>query len=305
MPSAMPNHMRIINLPPFPDEDVRIADDLGKYLKARLALDTVPWPDHAWRLLAHMAWPNDASRRDLWMAAQIGTQLDPAKPADGEGASAGDTGATPPYLPAQNASWKSFGLFGGHAPLARFASAALHDEIGKIQIRWARVAHILHFHYDMTAGKYMQRRGGASVRKVIDLIAAQSRSKGRSAASLWTIWMEFKDVAHLVTAAVLLLADAKVRTGREGWSQPAELSAYRVVMLAPEAVLAIGKSLQEYGLDVEVYGREGPLFDPNTVWRIPDWVNVEPLPPPPRKLTTSDIRVLTARRARRPTREVR
>jgi hypothetical protein len=305
MPSAMPNHMRIINLPPFPDEDVRIADDLGKYLKARLALDTVPWPDHAWRLLAHMAWPNDASRRDLWMAAQIGTQLDPAKPADGEGASAGDTGATPPYLPAQNASWEYFGLFGGHAPLARFASAALHDEIGKIQIRWARVAHILHFHYDMTAGKYMQRRGGASVRKVIDLIAAQSRSKGRSAASLWTIWMEFKDVAHLVTAAVLLLADAKVRTGREGWSQPAELSAYRVVMLAPEAVLAIGKSLQEYGLDVEVYGREGPLFDPNTVWRIPDWVNVEPLPPPPRKLTTSDIRVLTARRARRPTREVR
>jgi hypothetical protein len=150
-----------MNLPPFPGSGVRIAD-LGEYLKARLSLDTVPWPDHAWRLLTHMAWPNDASRRDLWMAAQIGMQLDPAKPADGEGASAGDTGATPPYLPAQNASWEYFTLFGGHAPLARFASAALHDEIGKIQIRWARVAAILHLHYDMTAGNHMKKRGGAS-----------------------------------------------------------------------------------------------------------------------------------------------
>ena len=76
-----------MNLPPFPGGAFRI-DDFGEYLKTRLALDTVPWPDHSWRLLAHMAWPNDARRRDLWMAAQIGTQLEPEKPAEGEGASA-------------------------------------------------------------------------------------------------------------------------------------------------------------------------------------------------------------------------
>jgi hypothetical protein len=295
--------MRIMNLPPFPGGAFRI-DDLGEYLKTRLAFDTVPWPDHSWRLLAHMAWPNDASRRYLWMAAQIGTQLEPAKLAEGEGASTDDAEATLPYLPAQNASWEYFRLFGGHAPLARFASAALHDEIGKIQVRWARVAGILHLHYDMTAGNHVKKRGGASVRKVIDLIAAQSRSKGRSAASSWTIWTEFKDAAHLVTAAVLLLAEAKVRSEREGWDQHAQLSAYRVVMLAPEAVLAIGKWLQQYGLDAEAHGRDGPLFDPNTVWLIPAWVNVGPLPPPPRKLTTSDIQVLNARRARRPARGV-
>jgi hypothetical protein len=294
--------MRIMNLPPFPGGAFQI-DDLGEYLKTRLALDTVPWPDHSWRLLAHMAWPNDASRRDLWMVSQIGTQLDPEKPLEGEGASTDDAEATAPYLPAQNASWEYFRLFGGHAPLAQFASAALHDQIGKIQIRWARVAGILHLHYDMTAGGHMKRRGGASIGKVIELIAKNSRVKGRSAATLWAIWTEFKDVAHLVSAAVLLLADAKVRTGREGWGQSAQLSAYRVVMLAPEAVLAVGKSLQDYGLDVEVHGREDPLFDPNTVWRIPDWVNVEPLPPPPRKLTTYDIRHLNARRAHRPARE--
>jgi hypothetical protein len=294
--------MRNMNLPPFPDEGVRIAD-LGEYLKTRLSLDTVPWPDHSGRLLAHMAWPNDASRRDLWMAAQIGMQLEPEKPAEREGASAGGTGATLPYLPAQNASFEYFGLFGGHAPLAQFASTALHDEIGKIQIRWARVADILHPHCDMTAGNHMKRRGGTSVGKAIELITKNSRVKGRSAATVWAIWTEFKDVAHLVAAAVLLLAEAKVRSGKEGWGQPAQLSACRVVMLAPEAVLAVGKSLQQYGLDVEVHGREDPLFDPETVWRIPDWVNVEPLPPPARKLTTSDIQVLNARRAHRPARE--
>jgi hypothetical protein len=290
--------MRIMNLPPFAGEPVRIAN-LGEYLKTRLALDTVPWPDHSWRLLAHMAWPNDASRRDLWMAAQIGSQLNPEKPPEGEGASADYPEAAPRYLPAQNASWEYFRLFGGHAPLARFASAALHDEIGKIQVRWARVAGILHLHYDMTAGNHMKKRGGASVGKIIDLIAAQSRSKGRSAASSWTIWTEFKDVAHLITAAVLLSAEAKVRSGREGWSQRAQLSPYRVVMLCPQAVLAVGQSLQKYGLDFAVHARRDPLFDPNTIWRISDWVNVEALPPPPRKLTTSDIQVLNARRARR------
>ena len=90
-----------------------------------------------------------------------------------------------------------------------------------------------------------------------------------------------------------------MRSGEEGWGQRAGLSAYRAIMLAPEAVLAVGKSLQEYGLNVEVHGREGPLLDPKTVWRIPDWVNVESLFPPPRKLTKSDIRVLNARRAGR------
>jgi hypothetical protein len=294
--------MRIMNLPPFPGGAFRI-DDLGEYLKTRLALDTVPWPDHSWRLLAHMAWPNDASRRDLWMAAQIGSQLNPEKPPEGEGAPTGHPEAAPPYLPAQNASWEYFRLFGGHAPLVHFASAALHDELGKIQKRWADVADLLHRHYDMTTGNHMRGRGGASIRKVIDLKAAQSRSKGRSAASLWRVWTEFKDVAHLVTAAMLLLADAKTRIVREGWS--AQLSAYRIVMLVPEAVLAVGKSFQQYGLDVEVHGRDDPLFDPSTIWRIPDWMNVEPLPPPPRKLTRSDVQVLHDRRARRPARHPR
>jgi hypothetical protein len=294
--------MRIMNLPPFPDAGVRI-EGLGEYLKTRLALDTVPWPDHSWRLLAHMAWPNDASRRDLWMAAQIGSQLNPEDPPEGEGASTDHPETAPLYLPAQNASWAYFRLFGGHAPLVHFASAALHDEIAKIQKRWGDVADLLHLHYDMTTGSHMRRRGGASIRKVIDLKAAQSRSKGRSTASSWRVWTEFKDVVHLVAAAVLLLTEAKMRIERERW--PAQLSAYRIVMLAPEALLAVGKFFEQYGLEVEVHGRDDPLFDPETIWRIPDWINVEPVPPPQRKLTRSDLQVLHDRRAPRPARHSR
>jgi hypothetical protein len=298
---AEANHMRIMNLPPFPGEGVRIPN-LGEYLKAGLSLDTVPWPDYSRRLLAHMAWPNDAARRDLWMAAQIGMQLEPEKPAEGEGASAGNAHAVLPYLPAQNPSWEYFELFGGHAPLTQFANAALHDEIGKIQIRWARVAQILQRHYDLTAGNHMKSRGGASVGKVIELITKNSRVKGRSPSTLWAIWEEFKDVAHLVVAAFLLLHDAKTRCEREGWRLSTQLGPYGIIMKAPEAVLAVAKSFQEYGLGVAVHARDEPLLDPKTLWRIPDWVNVEALPLPLRSLTRSDSRILGARRAQSPAR---
>jgi len=64
-----------------------------------------------------------------------------------------------------------------------------------------------------------------------------------------------------------------------------QLSPYHVVMLAPEAVLGVGKSLQEYGLEVAFHARRDPLFDPK-------------LAPPQCDLTRSDIRILNARRAR-------
>jgi hypothetical protein len=148
----------------------------------------------------------------------------------------------------------------------------------------------------MSAGKYMRRRGGASIRKAIDLKVAHSRSKGRSRPSQWRIWSEFKDVAHLVAAAMLLLGNAEAEMGtKTEWSPP--LSAYGVVILAPEAVLAVGKSWQGYGLGVVAHGRDDPLLDPETVWRIPDWINVEPLAPPARKLTRSNLKTLQDRRA--------
>jgi len=48
----------------------------------------------SWRLVAH----NDADSRGLWMAAQIGTQIDPRELLERKGTSADDADATLPYL---------------------------------------------------------------------------------------------------------------------------------------------------------------------------------------------------------------
>ncbi len=44
-----------------------------------------------------------------------------------------------------------------------------------IQQHWARVADILHLHYDLTKGHHQKRRGGPSIGKAISLIAAICR----------------------------------------------------------------------------------------------------------------------------------
>src|SRR5262249_28021888 len=78
-----------------------------------------------------------------------------------------------------------------------------------IQQGWARVADIVHLHQDIALGGHQQRRGGPSVGKAIALIAANAKSKGTGTAKLWKIWKAYKGVAHLVTAAVLVAAEAQ------------------------------------------------------------------------------------------------
>ena len=74
------------------------------------------------------------------------------------------------------------------------------------QQHWARAADIVHLHYDMTSGGHQKRRGGPSVGKAIFLVDAIAKSKGTGTAKLWEIWKTYKDVAHLVAAAVLVSA---------------------------------------------------------------------------------------------------
>jgi hypothetical protein len=60
------------------------------------------------------------------------------------------------------------------------------------------------------------RRGGSSVGKAISLIDANAKTKGTGTAKLWEIWKTYKDVAHLVMAAVLVARrGAPVRRGHE------------------------------------------------------------------------------------------
>jgi hypothetical protein len=60
------------------------------------------------------------------------------------------------------------------------------------QQHWARIADIVHYHYDLVHGGHQQARGGASVGKVISLISANAMSKGTGAAKLWEIWSSWR-----------------------------------------------------------------------------------------------------------------
>jgi hypothetical protein len=162
-----------------------------------------------------------------------------------------------------------------------------------IQQHWARVADIVHLHYDLVHGRHQARRGGASVGKAISLIDANARSKGTGAAKLWEIWTTYKDVAHLITAACLLSWDAKTRHQ----VPPFLLQPYRMAMLLPEVVISVAMTFENHGLQQVAYGRTEPTFDPASLWRIPADINLTRLAPPVRKITRTDLAVLNARRA--------
>jgi len=163
-----------------------------------------------------------------------------------------------------------------------------------IQQHWARVADIVHLHYDLTHGRHLERRGGASVGKAIALIDANAKSKGTGAAKLWEIWTSYKDVAHLVMAAVLISAQSKERHRQ----LPAfMLQPYRMAMLMPELVMSVAIGIETHGLQHVPYGRTQPMFDPESLWRIPADINLTPLAPPVRTIPKRDLAVLRARRA--------
>jgi hypothetical protein len=163
-----------------------------------------------------------------------------------------------------------------------------------IEQHWARVADIVHLHYDLTHGRHLERRGGASVGKAIALIDANARSKGTGAAKLWEIWTTYKDVAHVVTAAVLVSAEAKTRYHTVA---PFLLQPYRMAMLMPELVISVAMTFESHGLQHVPYGRTQPMFHPESLSRIPADINLSPLPPPVRQITRTDLAVLRARRA--------
>jgi hypothetical protein len=175
---------------------------------------------------------------------------------------------------------------------------ALAKELKIIQQHWARVADIVHLHYDLTQGHHQQRRGGASVGKAIALIDANAGSKGTGAAKLWEIWKKYKDAAHLITAAVLVSAEVQTRNRQEPYRiRLHQFQPYRMALLMPELVISVALTIEKYGLEFIAHGRPEPLFDPETLWRIPTDINVAPISLPVRKITIADVVVLNARRA--------
>jgi hypothetical protein len=72
---------------------------------------------------------------------------------------------------------------------------------------------------------------------------------------------------------------------------------YRMAMLLPELVIAVARTVEKYGLRHVPHGRTEPLFDRESLWRIPKNINVAAIPLPVRKITRTDLAVLSARRA--------
>jgi hypothetical protein len=120
-------------------------------------------------------------------------------------------------------------------------------------------------------------------------------------ANLWKRWSTYKDVAHLVTAATLICAEVCSRfrgrlLGPTGLS-PTQFVPFQMALLMPDLVLAVAMEFERYGLGSVSDARAEPALDPDSVWRIPVYINVVPLPPPFRKLSPRDIVVLNNRRA--------
>ena len=167
-----------------------------------------------------------------------------------------------------------------------------------VQQHWARVADMVHLHMDLTHSGRQRRRGGPSLSKSIALIDANAKTKGTGAAKLWEIWRVYKDVAHLVTAALLVAAQAQtlLRSAPYGLRLH-QFQPYRMAMLLPDLVLAVAMSIEEYGLEHIAHGQTEPMFDPESVWRIPADINLAPVAPPARALTEKDLAVLRDRRS--------
>jgi hypothetical protein len=272
-----------MNIPPFSEDAAKELGDIDDLIKRRVVDNTTMCSEQSLRLISYMAWPHSEIVRREWMRVQTllpSSEHETADRADEEHlGNAEERG---------DAHW---------AITARSPDVFL-SKLKLIQQHWARTADILHLHYDMAQGRHQKPRGGPSVGKAIHLIAMKAHAKGTGKSKLWQVWRDYKDVSHLVAAAVLIAHVARRRRQAENWDIPlARFQPVQLTDLLPNVVVAVALTFQTYGLEAPVHGREGPLFDLATLWRIPASIGLSPLPPPHRKLRTEDIVTLNERRA--------
>jgi len=181
------------------------------------------------------------------------------------------------------------------------APPTIPGKLGRIRKDWLRVADILHLLCDLAEGRHQARRGGPSVGKAITLVEVNAKSWGTKASSLWRMWSTYKNVAHVVTAATLICAEARNMSRNQPFG-PLGLSVNQIIpfqmaMLMPDLVLAVALEFERHGLSVVPHARTESALDPETLWRIPPDINVAPFPVPIRKMRAQDLKVLTNRQA--------
>jgi hypothetical protein len=163
---------------------------------------------------------------------------------------------------------------------------------------WVRVTDIVHLHYDLARGNHQEARGGASVGKAIFLASKNAQARGTGQATLWSLWGQYKDVAHVIAATMLVCGDLKERHKTTSLRlNLQQLLPARVALMMPELILAVGRTYQDHGLDHVPFARSEPMFDPETIWRIPAEINVAAIAPPRREIRPEDSVILNDRRA--------
>lgn len=79
-------------------------------------------------------------------------------------------------------------------------------------------------------------------------------------------WSEFRDVAHLLTAAAVLDPYSLVPAKE---ARDYSISILAPILLAPDIVLASAYGLQAFGLNPKSIHKEQPILRSDTLWRIP------------------------------------
>ncbi len=177
----------------------------------------------------------------------------------------------------------------------------------RIQYRWLRAADVFHLYYDMAVGGHQRSRGGATLSKAVHLAAKNTKSLGTSEPTFWSAWKAYKDVAPLVTAAILIWANARkvcslqdlTALHVEADAEPIalnQLSAFHIILLMPDLVLAVARNFEKFALR-KISKRDDAGPDPETLWRIPTNINVALVKPLVRKIRPVDKQILNARRA--------
>lgn len=238
--------MRCMNLPELPKGPEAVEGCERAYLESLQGGDA-PRPDASVVLTAYCAWPNSEDRRNSFVASY----------AMSSGRSGGKNGGGT----AERQKSATVEMFGGAGAVARVASERLIEEIDELQRKWLWVADIFQLTVDMAYDQGIILRRGSSISKAIDLCEAQRNLPGHS--QLRAAWSEFRDVAHLLTAAAHLAYVGLRETG-EGHRS----SIFDSIWLAPDIVVALAFGLQQFGLEPKPVRKERSLLPGDTLWRV-------------------------------------
>lgn len=237
----------------------------------------------ALRTWAAMAWPDDAERRDQFMATLGALAIDHLRNAKLDAAGGGlDRAALEVSRSRVIAQYHkhAFLPYGGEGTVAHAPGwSALIAEIGKHAPKWwatgsililVRVMHEQH-QADLTA------RRGASVLKAVEWIerTVNSPHVPHNRKDVLAAWSSFKSVAHLC-AAFLMIREACHQQNPDAPEEAYMVLVTQTFFRSFWWFIDAARQFQDFGLSFRSHGQMGSMLNASTLWRIPDGLGLEP-----------------------------